>query len=97
MLSIHQSKCRPVEQKVRIPPSRDDSNSPLYDCGTDQDTAAANNYSRAHLAARSYHPGGVNVGFADGSVRFAKNSVNITTWNALGTRAGGEVVSSDSY
>jgi prepilin-type N-terminal cleavage/methylation domain-containing protein/prepilin-type processing-associated H-X9-DG protein len=72
-------------------------NSPLYDCGTDQDTAAANNYSRAHLAARSYHPGGVNVGFADGSVRFAKNSVNITTWNALGTRAGGEVVSSDSY
>jgi hypothetical protein len=33
----------------------------------------------------------------DGSVRFAKNSVNNTTWWAIGTRAGGEVISADSY
>jgi prepilin-type N-terminal cleavage/methylation domain-containing protein/prepilin-type processing-associated H-X9-DG protein len=45
----------------------------------------------------SLHPGGVNVGFADGSVRFVKDSVNPQTWWALGTRANGEVVSSDSY
>jgi prepilin-type N-terminal cleavage/methylation domain-containing protein/prepilin-type processing-associated H-X9-DG protein len=45
----------------------------------------------------SNHPGGVNMGFADGSVRFIKDSVGLQTWWALGTRAGGEVVSSDAY
>jgi prepilin-type N-terminal cleavage/methylation domain-containing protein/prepilin-type processing-associated H-X9-DG protein len=45
----------------------------------------------------SWHPGGVNVTMADGSVRFVKNSINIKTWMALGTRAGGEVLSADSY
>ena len=45
----------------------------------------------------SYHPGGVNVTMADGAVKFIKDSVNISTWMALGTKAGGEVISSDSY
>jgi prepilin-type N-terminal cleavage/methylation domain-containing protein/prepilin-type processing-associated H-X9-DG protein len=49
------------------------------------------------LAASSYHPGGVNALFADGSVRFVKNSVSADTWRALGTIAGGEVVSADQY
>jgi prepilin-type N-terminal cleavage/methylation domain-containing protein/prepilin-type processing-associated H-X9-DG protein len=50
-----------------------------------------------HGAARSYHPGGINAAFADGSVHFFKNSINPVTWFALGTRMGGEVVSADSY
>ncbi len=45
----------------------------------------------------SFHPGGCNFTFADGSVRFIKDSVNMLTYQALGTRNGGEVVSSDSY
>ena len=45
----------------------------------------------------SNHPGGVNVGLADGSVRFIKDSVGLQAWWALGTRANGEVLSSDSY
>jgi len=45
----------------------------------------------------SNHSGGVNVGFCDGSVRFVKDSVNVQTWWAIGTRNGGEVVSSDAY
>ncbi|AMV40513.1 DUF1559 domain-containing protein [Planctomyces sp. SH-PL62] len=45
----------------------------------------------------SNHSGGVNVAFGDGSVRFIKDSINRQTWWALGTRAGGEVVSSDSF
>ena len=53
-------------------------------------TAAFNN-------AGSYHPGGANILFGDGSVRFVKQSVNQATWWALGTRAAGEVISSDSY
>ena len=47
--------------------------------------------------ASSYHPGGCNFSFADGSVKFIKDSVNMTTYESLGTRAGGEVISSDSY
>ena len=45
----------------------------------------------------SNHPGGVNVCMTDGSVKFVKDSVNLQTWWALGTRASGEVISSDSY
>jgi prepilin-type N-terminal cleavage/methylation domain-containing protein/prepilin-type processing-associated H-X9-DG protein len=44
----------------------------------------------------SFHPGGVNVCMADGSVRFVKESINQLVWWALGTKGGGEVVSSDS-
>ncbi len=65
-------------------------NNKLWDCGD-------NSFATGHLAARSYHPGGVNASFADGSVRFVKNTVNLGVWYALGTRAGGEVISSDAY
>ena len=51
----------------------------------------------AAFTSRSYHSGGVNALFADGSVHFIKNSVNPYTWRALGTIAGGEVISGDSY
>jgi prepilin-type N-terminal cleavage/methylation domain-containing protein/prepilin-type processing-associated H-X9-DG protein len=51
----------------------------------------------AAITSRSYHPGGVNVLLGDGSVRFIKDSIDGATWRALGTVAGGEVVSSDSY
>jgi prepilin-type processing-associated H-X9-DG protein len=45
----------------------------------------------------SLHPGGVNVGFADGSVKFVKDSISPQTWWALGTRQAGDIVSSDAY
>jgi prepilin-type N-terminal cleavage/methylation domain-containing protein/prepilin-type processing-associated H-X9-DG protein len=45
----------------------------------------------------SFHPGGVNVLMADGHVQFIKNSISQPIWWSLGTIAGGEVVSSDSY
>ncbi len=45
----------------------------------------------------SQHPGGVNSLFGDGSVRFIKNGVSLQTWRALGTRNGGEPISSDAY
>jgi prepilin-type N-terminal cleavage/methylation domain-containing protein/prepilin-type processing-associated H-X9-DG protein len=47
--------------------------------------------------ANSHHPGGVNVLFCDGSVKFIKASIGIQTWWAIGTRAGGEVISADQY
>ena len=48
-------------------------------------------------AARSKHPGGVNAAFCDGSVKFMKNTVNPTTFMALSTARGNEVVSADAY
>jgi prepilin-type processing-associated H-X9-DG protein len=44
------------------------------------------------VTARSFHPGGVNASFLDGSVKFISNGVTQSTWRSLGTRAGGEVV-----
>jgi prepilin-type N-terminal cleavage/methylation domain-containing protein/prepilin-type processing-associated H-X9-DG protein len=47
--------------------------------------------------ASSYHSGGANTLMADGSVRFMKDSIAQNIWWGLGTRNGGEVISSDSY
>ncbi len=44
------------------------------------------------LYARSYHTGGVNAGLADGSVQFIEDNVDFNIFRALGTRAGGEIV-----
>jgi prepilin-type processing-associated H-X9-DG protein len=38
----------------------------------------------------SNHPGGVNMAMGDGSVRFCVNTVDLATFRAIGTRAGGE-------
>ena len=51
----------------------------------------------AATSASSNHPGGVNAGMGDGSVKFIKDSVSYQTWWALGTRNQGEIISSDSY
>ncbi|WP_435019855.1 DUF1559 domain-containing protein [Tundrisphaera sp. TA3] len=49
------------------------------------------------MSPSSNHPGGVNACMADGSVRYIKDTINLPTWWALGTRAGGEVISSDAF
>jgi prepilin-type N-terminal cleavage/methylation domain-containing protein/prepilin-type processing-associated H-X9-DG protein len=48
------------------------------------------------IGASSSHPGGVNVLFMDGSVRFIKNSVNYQVWLAIASTSQGETVSSDA-
>jgi prepilin-type N-terminal cleavage/methylation domain-containing protein/prepilin-type processing-associated H-X9-DG protein len=60
-------------------------------------TAGNDNYDVEAYPPLSRHPGGVNVCLADGSVRFIKDSVSLKVWWALGSRAGGEVISSDQY
>jgi prepilin-type N-terminal cleavage/methylation domain-containing protein/prepilin-type processing-associated H-X9-DG protein len=49
------------------------------------------------ISARSRHPGGVNVGMCDGSIKFVKNSISLNVWRALSTSHGSEVIGSDSY
>lgn len=60
-------------------------NSTIPDCACPSTTANC-----GLVAARSNHPGGVNVGFMDGSVKFLSQSIHLETWRALGSRAGGE-------
>ncbi len=45
----------------------------------------------------SYHSGGVNALFLDGSVKFLKDTISYPTWFALGTRDGGEAVSATDF
>jgi len=68
-------------------------------CHSASDTCCNNVWggTSAMISATSNHPGGVNMCFVDGSVRFVKDTVSPPTWWALGTKAGGEILSSDSY
>jgi prepilin-type processing-associated H-X9-DG protein len=45
-----------------------------------------------NVAARSQHVGGVHALFCDGRVQFVGSNINTQTWQALGSRAGREVV-----
>jgi prepilin-type processing-associated H-X9-DG protein/prepilin-type N-terminal cleavage/methylation domain-containing protein len=53
-------------------------------------TTSGSTYS--HKSARSRHPGGVNVTFADGHVSFITDDVDLATWRALGTMNGSETL-----
>jgi prepilin-type N-terminal cleavage/methylation domain-containing protein/prepilin-type processing-associated H-X9-DG protein len=56
---------------------------------------AWSDYTMWRYAARSFHPGGVNVGMGDGSGRFVTNSISLTSWHALGTKANADTIGSD--
>jgi prepilin-type N-terminal cleavage/methylation domain-containing protein/prepilin-type processing-associated H-X9-DG protein len=55
-------------------------------------TCGDGTFRNIHIAASSYHTGGANVCLADGSVRFFRDTIDFATWQAIGTRGGGEVV-----
>ena len=55
------------------------------------------NWLSLNVAARGKHPGGVNALLCDGHVQFIKDTINVGVWQALGSRNGGEAVSSDAY
>jgi len=59
-------------------------NSPFTDCG-------ANSGNVAH-AARSFHPGGVQAAFADGSTHFIAETIDWATWRWMGNKADGNVI-----
>ncbi len=46
----------------------------------------------AAITSRSYHAGTVNALLMDGSVRSISDSIDLSVWRALGTRAGNEVI-----
>ncbi len=68
---------------------------PYYNCrmcSWDGDWDCPGKYSLS-----SFHPGGGNVAFADGSVRFIKSSTALQVMWALGSKDYNDVVSSDAY
>ena len=74
-------------------------NSQLYPwaaCRTDCN-GGCDGASMDYSNAQSAHPGGVNTLMGDGSVKFLKNTIAINIYWGLGTRANGEVISSDAY
>jgi prepilin-type N-terminal cleavage/methylation domain-containing protein/prepilin-type processing-associated H-X9-DG protein len=64
-------------------------NSPNYDCIANDPTMTY--ISVGYRTARSRHTGGVNVLLGDGSVRFVRDSVDLTAWRSASTRSTGEV------
>jgi prepilin-type N-terminal cleavage/methylation domain-containing protein len=76
-------------------------NDPGIDCigGLARSAGATQSLDASSLsvAARSRHPGGVCSLLCDGSVRFFKQTIAPATWQALGTRNGGEIVSGDEF
>jgi prepilin-type N-terminal cleavage/methylation domain-containing protein/prepilin-type processing-associated H-X9-DG protein len=65
-----------------------DSSPPQAPCITASNTASS--AGPLQLAARSYHSGGVNACFADGSETFLAEDMDLIAYRALGSRDGGE-------
>lgn len=63
-------------------------NSPTPDCSGGGFPVGG---GRGLYCARSFHPGGVNVVFADGGTAFVADGIDLALWTAYSTRAGGEL------
>jgi len=66
----------------------------MWSCDTG---ASGGGGTQGAFTASSRHSGGVNMLMCDASVRFVKGTVNTTTWWALGTASGNEVISADQF
>jgi len=54
-------------------------------------------YGRGSWTAASRHGGGANALAVDGHVAFFRDTMSRAVWRGLGSRSGGETVSSDGY
>jgi prepilin-type processing-associated H-X9-DG protein len=68
----------------------------VYTTGANAGQSASGDWP-SWYSFRSMHPGGGNFALCDGSVKFIKTSTNMPIYQALSTRAIGEIVSSDAY
>lgn len=59
-------------------------------CGGSCCPGGAHDWSWGIIPPRSFHPGGVNAGLADGSVRFISETIDLTTFHHLGNRRDGK-------
>jgi len=73
-----------IEEKFSTPDGTGRNGACAINCNNDGETF-------------SFHTGGANTLFCDGSVRFVASNVNIVVWAALITAQGGEVIAAGSY
>lgn len=62
------------------------------DFNSSREGKTTNQPTYAVVTSRSYHAGGVQVSFVDGSARFISETIELSVWRSLATRDGGEVV-----
>ncbi len=87
--------CKNLTDKVPINHDLKISCYQLHDNATDRPMIGnpIKTLSLNNLPWASFHPGGVNFSYGDGSVKFMPDDIDITTYLALGSRNGGETVS----
>jgi prepilin-type processing-associated H-X9-DG protein len=66
-------------------------------CVGSTQTTSIGNQLGSLIGPSSLHPGGVNMLFLDGSVKFIKDTIGAQPYYALATTAGSEVASADSF
>jgi prepilin-type processing-associated H-X9-DG protein len=76
---------------IMYPGTCTNTDMPDMPCGT----STGNDPYRWHNAARSRHPGGVNLVLADGHTNFIPNVVDLSVWQALGARNDGKSLGLD--
>jgi prepilin-type N-terminal cleavage/methylation domain-containing protein/prepilin-type processing-associated H-X9-DG protein len=90
---VHHSGFTTIFPPNAVVPFTTNGQSYDFDYNSRQEGTHATQPTYAAITARSYHAGGfVNVVMMDGSVRTVRGSISPTTWRALGTRAGADVV-----
>ena len=82
------TSCRGATPSPRCSPTAGSSACPA---------AASRDIATRGGQSRSMHPGGVNVGMGDGSVRFIKNTIANQVWFELLVSNDGWILSSDQY
>ncbi len=80
---------------TKVPYVYTDGNTYDIDFVSNQESATATGFTYAAVTSRSYHTGLVNCLLMDGSVRSVSSTVSAQTWQALGTRAGGDIPGPD--
>lgn len=55
-------------------------------------TRGVTNNTEREISFGSYHLGGINALFGDGSVHFISDDISLSNWQAMGSRKGGEIV-----
>lgn len=91
---VHQTSFTSTFPPNTLVPYFDSGTNQTHDVDwTNQQEGKSNTASTyAAVTSRSYHPGGVTGGRADGSVKFFNDNISADAWVALSTRNGGEVI-----